>query len=229
VAQVKQDNGNTISFYDLEGSALITGEGLAGNPPAFPADMPTGTTKLVEAWNKVSGGKAAPQALVDFQNRLAANLAPSANLKVTKTMPKPLMGGLSAEDVPLNTPEGTLATPTGCNNGCCDQTWLNTFAECQVWLDWHWNLFNYGYSYANAGDVNYMEAFVCSAVGTSTWTFTVNGKGFTTPVLEAHYMESTWDRGEWPPPISPTGSMNSTVNNAANSHLHTHCGIVQYF
>jgi hypothetical protein len=232
LAQVKQDNGNTISFYDLNGTSLITGEGPAGNPPAFPPDMPKGNANVLDAWNKVSGGRTAPQALVDFQNRLAATPARPADVQVTKTAPNATMGGLSAANGPLNTPAGTLAAPTGCNNGCCDATWLSTFTECQKWLNANWFLFNYTYSYDDATDVNFVDAMVCSAIGTSTWSFTVSetndgAEEFTAQVLEAHFLETNWSRGNWP--WDYPGAMFSNVNSASNQHLHTQCGVVQYY
>jgi hypothetical protein len=232
LAQLKQENGNTISFYDLKGTSLITGEGIAGNPPAFPPDMPQGNVNVLDAWNKVSGGRAAPQALVDFQNRLAAKPAPLATVKVTKTSSSSTTGGLSAENVPLNTPEGTLAAPTGCNNGCCDASWLSGFPECGGGLDFHWFLFNYSYSYADATDVNFVGAMVCSAIGTTSWGFTVSetndgAVSWTMPVAQAHFLETSWSRGTWP--WDNAGALFSNVNSASNQHLHTHCGIVQYY
>jgi hypothetical protein len=232
LAQIKQDNGNTISFYDLKGTSLITGEGPAGNPPAFPPDMPTGNADVLAAWNKVSGGRTAPQALVDFQKRLAANPARPVNVKVTKVAPSATTGGLSAENGPLNTPEGTLAAPTGCNNGCCDATWLATFGECEKYLNWNWFLYNYGYSEANATNVNYVTAMVCSASGTSSWNFWIGGtddgaENYVWSVPEAHYLETSWSRGNWP--WDTSGTMYSYVNSASNRHLHTQCGTVQYY
>jgi hypothetical protein len=68
----------------------------------------------------------------------------------------------------------------------------------------------------------------CAATGTSTWTFTINGKGWTTPVLEAHYLETSWQMGGIPP-FYATGSMVSNVNSVGNQHLYTTCGNLLHF
>jgi hypothetical protein len=229
LAQIKQENGNTVSFYDLDGQGLILGEGLAGSPPALPASMDKRVRPL-DAWNQLSGGQAAPQRLVDFQKKLDTTPPAPADLKMVKPAPtKALQGGVSLDDVPVNTPEGTLAAPDGCNNGCCDYQWLSTFQECYVnGVEYQWFAYNYGSSYANSGNVQFVHAMVCAATGTSTWKFYVNGKGFTNNVAEGHYQQGWWAMaGDWP--LYSTGSLSSSVNTPSTLHLHTYCGYLDYY
>jgi hypothetical protein len=229
LAEIRQENGNTISFYDLGGNSVITGEGPAGNPAALPANMrEMDSMTVLEAWNRLSGGQAAPQPLVDFQKRLAANPAPPPDVKVTRTAPQQVDEGLPAEDAPLDTPDGTLAAPVGCNNGCCDQDWMKSaFTECQNWLDTRWMSFNYLYSHSWRSNVNSASVFLCSASGTSEWTLTISGTGpWIYSVGEARYLQWYWHRGSWD--FAPR-TVDSWVNTQSNQHLHTQCGIVQNF
>ena len=117
------------------------------------------------------------------------------------------------------------AAPVGCNNGCCDEAWLYTLAECyQANWNYYWFLYNYGWSTLTSTFDAEVEGLVCSAQGTSTFSMNIGGSGGTWSVPEATYRWYHWTAGTdfWGGPIPKDTS--SSVNSAASQHLHTFCG-----
>jgi hypothetical protein len=234
VAQITLSNDHSIEFYDFGQDALIAEVGKAGSEQFFkegnqPRDLLKNgvarTELLSQVWKSISPATAVPQSLLDIQARWkgAAPAQPSpSQIEIKPFEASGLSLGQSRE---TSSPLQKAAAPQGCNNGCCDYQWLATFNECKLIHDYNWFLYNYGWSYANSGDVDYYEGMACSASGTSTFKLSMSdGTGGTWSVPEATYRRVYWTSGFW----GFNRSMTSSVNSSTNQHLHTYCGGINH-
>jgi|GEM_PF-6720274 len=233
VASIDLKEGHAVEFYDFGEDVLISESGKAGSSHYFNAEnQPSTLIKngvapeevLTQVWKSVSPSTAVPRALLDIQARWKS--APPR----TNTL-KPLEISHEASGSPMGqsveSPQALekAAAPVGCNNGCCDFQWLSGFSQCGSGFDYHWFLYNYGWSYANSGSVDYYSGMACSAVGTSTYKVTMgDGSGGTWSVPQATYRTFWWSSGFW----GINKSLSSSVNSSGNQHLHTYCGGINY-
>ena len=222
VASLKLTSGHVVEFYDFGGAALIVEAGAAYTAPALNLPGPIPTDQLSIIWTRLAPGTPVPLALADLQQRLTSLPAnPAAPEVVASTATGGETMGVSRSALP--------AAPEGCNNGCCDATWLTTLAECQGsgW-SFSWFLYNNGWATATStNDIAY-QGLVCSAQGTSTFSASIGGSSGTWDVPEATYHWFHWTAG-----TNIFGSFNpknlsSSVNSPTNQHLHTYCGRVLY-
>jgi hypothetical protein len=234
IAQIALSKDHSIEFYDFGNDALIAEVGKAGDAHYFndqnepQALLKNGTSRteiLSQVWKSISPETPVPAALLDIQARWK-NAPPSqpkpAGIDVKPFEASGLNLGLSRE---FSAPLQKTAAPVGCNNGCCDYQWLSTFKECKLVHDYNWFLYNYGWSYANSGDVDYYEGMVCAATGTSTFKMNMSdGTGGTWTVPQATYRRVYWTSGFW----GFNRTLTSSVNSSANSHLHTYCGGINH-
>jgi hypothetical protein len=228
VASLRLGNGNEVHFYDFGTTALVTETGAAYTKPALDEpEIPAG--ELVNLWRKLAPEQPAPEALIALQNRLVqANIDnPASNARASRS-DKPISetGGIPSISSRI---EPALRTLEGCNNGCCDREWLQTLSTCS-YTGWssRWFLFNYGYSYANRGDIFNFRGLVCAATGTSSWSVHVGSYNKNFQVSEATYTTWSWTGGSsiWCGGMCGE-DMTSTVNTSSARHLHTYCGMVQ--
>jgi hypothetical protein len=221
-------SGNTLEFYDFQSGALVVESGKAGVKAYLGSESPAETLakrsadpglQLAALWNSASAGAPLPKALSLMQERWKN---PPAGKSVRPAAPT-----LGAAGQPFTLPQAPKATlakaaaPVGCNNGCCDYEWLATLGQCQG-ADWpiSWFLFNYGYSYSNYEDTEYVNGLVCAANGNSSWKMSVGGSGGTWTVTPAHYKTWRWLAGWF------DEDMRSSVNSSASQALHTYCGVL---
>ena len=136
----------------------------------------------------------------------------------------PEVSGL--EMVPSDVPEGTLAAPVGCNNGCCDYEWLKTFTACGGnGYDYNWFHYNYGWSSVKVYDADTYLTFACAAIGSSQFKVSVEGGGGGSWTLaERQYRKLTVIA----PVCCNDPDISSKVNSSTTPALHTHCGAVAY-
>lgn len=211
VASLKLHSGQVIDFYDYGTNALIVESGAAYMTPALPNTREAiARDQIVSLWTRLAPETPVPAALEGLQRRLVSlPLYPEA----APAVPSLDTGGakqLSGIVIPN--------APVGCNNGCCDFSWLSTLAECQGNYSFSWFLFNYGWSFSNSSNDALYQGLVCSAAGTSTFSVSVGGSGGTWSVPEATYRWFHWTSGLF------RQSMTSSVNSSSNQHLHTYCG-----
>lgn len=222
VASLTLTSGQIVEFYDFGSAALIVETGAAYSSPAVNSAGAIPADQLAEIWTRLAPGAPVPPALADLQHRLtsmpAASATPRAVASTTTGGARPRIPGTALP-----------AAPVGCNNGCCDATWLTTLAECQGsgW-NYSWFLYNGGWSTATSTDDIAYQGLVCSAQGTSTFSVSIGGSSGTWNIPEATYHWFHWTAG-----TDLFGSFNpktlsSAVNSAANQHLHTYCGRVLY-
>ncbi len=227
VAQIALSKDHSIEFYDFGNDALIAEVGQAGaehffndqnEPRALLKNGAARTGLLSQVWKSISPETPVPKALLDIQARWE-NAPPSqpnpASIDLLPYEASGLNMGLSRE---ISAPLRKSAAPVGCNNGCCDYQWLSTFNECKLIHDNNWFLYNYGWSYANFGDVDSFEGMVCSATGTSTFKMTMSdGTSGTWSIPQATYRKVYWTSGIW----GFNRTLNSSVNSSTYPHLHT--------
>jgi hypothetical protein len=220
VASLTLANGNVIDFYEIAGRGLVTESGEAYSTPAIKSKADLHDGRLVEIWTALRPDVAVPQALTDLQARIDSQPPPDPSQKKPHD---PRSGGAPLDPATVGVQDGFLASPDGCNNGCCDYDWMNTtFGQCydHSW-DYSWFLFNYGWSYANFNDISFFQGFVCSASGISTWHVNISGDGGTWDIAEAHYLTYWWLECGWP---WCGGDATTSVNTSTAQHLHTYCG-----
>ena len=217
VAALKLEGGHVIEFHDFGSSALIVEAAAAYTPPVLDSAEPT-SDQLVSIWTRLAPGTSVPPALQELQRRLTNLPAGSAAPKV---LSRPVFGG----DAIGRSGAALPAAPVGCNNGCCDASWLSTLAECQGggW-SFNWFLYNYGWSTSNGGSNREYQGLVCSALGTSTFSVNIGGSGGTWSVPEATYRWFHWVAGTDIFGNPNRQSLASSVNSASFTHLHTYCG-----
>ena len=227
VASWKVASGNTIEIYNFDGQAMISEVGVAGTPSTLNANLDIKHGRPIDIWNALGPKASVPPALATFQAQLDSSpLTPGSG---TQQKPSTVVGGVELEaPSPTTSFQGVIAnTPNGCNNGCCDYTWLSTFEQCKLWgQDYEWFLYNYGATWVNSNNIDIYDGFACSAVGTSTYSVNMGGFGGTWSVPEATYR--TWYRKNSSCWFS-CDNMTSTVNTSSSQHLHTYCGWVSYF
>jgi hypothetical protein len=230
VADLTMPNGNKVEFYDFGHGVLVSETGQAGTTPvldkgdaaaALEKSAP-GSDKLADLWKSLAPNQSEPASLKAIRQRWAnqpAKPAPGSRPALKPEVSGVPMGPALSSSIPL----GKVAAPVGCNNGCCDQSWLQTLSYCKLHYDYSWFLYNYGYSYMNANGIDNYKGLVCSASGTSTYKVNVSdGSGGTWNVSQATYRTFSWVAGIW------DRDVKSSVNTSANQHLHTYCGTVSY-
>ena len=127
-------------------------------------------------------------------------------------------------DSPTNLPEGTLAAPSGCNNGCCDYQWLSGFIECSTNGDYSWFYYKSGSSYGKGDDAFHFRAMACAAVGDSIYRVHIqSGGGGTWTLPQGYYRTVGATGGTFDDP-----NVGSYVNWGKTPHLHSHCGIIYF-
>jgi hypothetical protein len=218
VASLKLATGQVIEFHDFGGSALIVESAAAYTPPVLNSAGPTSADELASIWTRLAPGTPVPQALQDLQHRLTNLPASSATPAV---LPSPELDGGKIGGPSIGLP----AAPQGCNNGCCDASWLSTLAECQGggW-SFSWFLFNYGWSTSTGGSNAQFQGLACSAQGTSTFSVNIGGSGGVWSVPQATYRWFHWVAGTDIFGNPNRQSLSSAVNSSSNQHLHTYCG-----
>jgi hypothetical protein len=229
IAAVDLKDGHAVEFYDFGEDVLISETGKAGTSHYFTADnQPSALIKngvapdqvLSQVWSAISPGSAVPKPLLDIQARWKA-APPPTNAARTPDFSHEASGTPFGQSLEIPQPLAKAAAPVGCNNGCCDFQWLSTFSQCGSNFDYHWFLYNYGWSYANSGDVDYYSGMACSASGTSTFKVNMSdGTGGTWSVPQATYRTFYWSSGFW----GFNRTLTSSVNTSSNQHLHTYCG-----
>jgi hypothetical protein len=223
VASVLLDSGSTLEFYDFGGAALISETGKAGTPVAFQSQGAIPANELSDVWRRFAANVPVPKALTDLQERLMVLKAPPAD---SLEAMEPNAGGAPFSEA-VSSPEGTLAVPDGCGNGCCDWDWLSTnFLSCQNHDDYKWFLFKHGWSFANSNNVKFFNGMVCSAVGTSLYKVAVVGGGGAWNIPERNYRVTTWTASWYG--YYATKTVSSTVNTESDPHMHTYCGGFTY-
>ena len=225
ITSLTLSGGNVIDFYDYERGVLITESGLAYSPPRLDA-RGKHPQDLSAIWTSLNATVPVPQALSDLQARHSA-AAPQSPIQSQVPRSNPVVGGGGLSGVHTD-------SPVGCNNGCCDWTWLSTFHVCQPIGSYSWRNFNWGWGYVNQGSdiVDDATELLCSATGTSRLTISVGDNGGSGAgswdVPEANYLVAQWvddwyiiygNDPEW---------VDSSVNTQSNPHLHTWCGVLDY-
>lgn len=217
VASLKLEGSHVIEFYDFGGSALIVETAAAYTTPVLDSADPT-PDQLVSIWRRLAPRTSVPPALQELQHRLTDQPPGPPALQVVSP---PVLGG---DQIGRSGP----AVPTaqvGCNNGCCDASWLSTLAECQGGgFSFSWFLFNQVWSGSNGGNNREYQGLVCSAVGTSTFSVNIGGSGGTWSIPEATLRWFHWVAGTdiFGNPLRR--SLASSVNSPSAPHLHTYCG-----
>jgi hypothetical protein len=222
VASLTLTAGHVVEFYDFGGAALIVEAGAAYTSPALNSAGPIPVDQLSGIWTRLAPETPVPPALAGLQQRLmslpadpaAPKRAPASDVAGAR------MGG-SRTALP--------AAPVGCNNGCCDEEWLYTLAQCyQANWNFYWFMVNYGWTAVTSTFDAEVGGLVCSAQGTSTFSMNIGGSGGTWSVPEATYRWYHWTAGTdfWGGPIPK--DMSSSANSETNQHLHTYCGHLRY-
>jgi len=226
VASLKLTAGHVVEFHDFGSSALIVEAAAAYTPPALSFAGPISADQIASIWTHLAPGTPVPPELRDLQRRLTSLPASSVEPEVLSS---PEIGGDKIGSSRIAPSAALPAAPVGCNNGCCDSTWLSTLAECQGggW-DYSWFLYNYGWTFASTGSTRTYQGLVCAALGTSTFSVNIGGYGGTWSVPQATYRWYHWVAGTdfFGSPIRQ--SMTSSVNSSSNSNLHTYCGRIFY-
>ena len=223
LASLTLSTGQVIELFDLDGQAVLSESGEAGQPVVLDKMGEMRGDKLVDLWHRLAPDKAVPTAVTSMQERLlkgdSADLARPPKIRVV-----PEVSGL--EMVPSDVPEGTLAAPVGCNNGCCDYEWLKTFTACGGnGYDYNWFHYNYGWSSVKVYDADTYLTFACAAIGSSQFKVSVEGGGGGSWTLaERQYRKLTVIA----PVCCNDPDISSKVNSSTTPALHTHCGAVAY-
>lgn len=170
-------HGQTVEFYDLDGFSLVAESGpanvsrlaLDGLDAAMVPGRPADLFRVLRPDAPV------PKVLVDLQDRSERRLA-AGGPRAVSTVTRKITGAELPADATSKATEDVTGTSSqaqdGCNNGCCDREWLKTVGCGWTGYDWSWWQFNYGWSYVNASGLWYYRDNVCSASGTSHWSFT---------------------------------------------------------
>lgn len=220
VAALNFASGQRIEFFDLGGGAVISETGPAGMPQMWKGDAKVEPEQLLHVWNQFSPDTAAPEALRNLHARLInapRTRAPGTPLQTNATQ-------TPYEPVVSDLPEGTLAAPVGCNNGCCDQTWLKTFIECGERGDFYWYYPDAVKSSGKANDAFHFRGMVCAATGPSTHRFHLEGKKDSrVTIAEGHYRTVGAIGGIFDDP-----NIGSYVNEQGAQNRHAHCGVVYF-
>jgi hypothetical protein len=220
---LKAVNGNAVTFYDTGDGVLISEQGA---PPSRPAlrTIPTAiTTDVAAIWTYLAPGEPVPAAVTAAQNRKvdgSSNSDTNGGTEIVLGGGRPVAASRTAQ------PD----TPDGCNNGCCDSTWLvNTFCDLQGSWDWFLPAPQYWWSHAQSTNNAFTSwAGECSAVGWSHFVLTIRGTQYAWYVPEAHYQSNFWVAGtgffgQW-----LTGTVISNVNQDYPPTPSTNCGEVGY-
>ena len=225
LASLKLSTGQVVELFDLDGQAVISESGEAGQPVVLDTMGDVGRgDKLVDLWHRLAPDQAVPTAVTSMQERLmkddGTDLARPPKIRVT-----PEISGLEM-DQPTDLPEGTLAAPNGCNNGCCDYEWLKTFAACGGnGYDYQFFHYNYGWSSVKVYDAVVYRTFACAAIGNSQFKVSVEGgQGGSWTLTERQYRTFY----AVAPVCCNDPDISSKVNSSAAPALHTHCGAVYY-
>src|SRR5262245_24551652 len=125
VASLTLSTGQVVEVYELGDRALLSETGIAGLPPVLDSMGETSADKLVELWQRLAPDRAVPASVVGLQQRLLTRTGPDL-ARPPKVRLAPEIAGLEMPEQPVDAPEGTLAAPVGCYNGCCDYEWLRT-------------------------------------------------------------------------------------------------------
>lgn len=229
IASLRAANGNMVRFYVADLAGIVTEEGKAGVSPAtakIPAEMRT-TAHFVDTWTLLAPDQPVPAALVEAEQQLKEGippqgLPPPANPYAKSRRPHKGETGGESQVMPMDL--------YGCNNGCCDPNWTySNFWMCHAG-DWHYYLFNYGYSWASASPVWTFDTMICSAIGTSYYEVWAGSYEWAWWVSEATYLTVGWyapDCG-YPWVCFISADFYAFANDPFNQHLHTHCGSVWF-
>lgn len=220
VAALNFPSGQSIEFFDLGNGALISETGPAGMPQMWKGDAKIEPDALLNVWSRFSPKAAPPETL----RKLHARLMNVPRTRAPRKLPQTESSQTPYQPVASGLPEGTVAAPQGCNNGCCDETWLKTFIECGERGDYHWYHPAAGKSSAKADDAFHFRGMVCAAVGPSSHRFHLEGKRDVTVTLQEGRYRT----------IGATGSffddpnIGSYVNERGPQNRHAHCGVVVF-
>ena len=218
------ENGNVVEFYEFSRGVLVSERGAAYTNPVLDGKGKD-ARDLVATWTSLAPKVRVPASLHDVQARLSNLPAPAP--KAPRSRVRRTGGALASTK---SNAKGV--TPSGlfnlCNNGCCDANWMlsQTYCAPGSGMDQTWFLFDYGYDYAIFDDIVTYRAIVCAAVGTSTYTVTIDGsEGGTWSVPQATYRTYFWFAGHSPFCLGLCGEdMLSNVNNYQTNHMHSYCG-----
>jgi hypothetical protein len=220
VAALNFPSGQSIEFFDLGDGALISETGPAGMPQMWKGNPKVEADDLLNVWNQFSPKAAAPEALRSLHARLIS--APR-----TRVARQPLQTETTQtpyEPIASELPEGTLAAPVGCNNGCCDEVWLKSFIECGQRGDFYWYYPNAGQSSGKANDAFHFRGMACAAIGSSTHRYHREGKKDSKVTLQEGYYRTVGSTGG----LFDDPNIGSYVNETGPQNRHAHCGVVYF-
>ena len=225
LASLTLSTGQVIELFDLDGQAVVSESGEAGQPVVLDKMGEWRGNRLVNLWRSLAPDRAVPTAVASMQERLLRGDGPDL-ARAPKVRVAPEITGLEVDQVPAETPEGTLAAPVGCNNGCCDYEWLATFAACAgSGYDYQWFHYNYGWSSVKVYDASVYRTFACAAIGSSKFQVSVEGGGGGSWTLPERSYRTVRVVG---PVCCNDPDISSKVNSQAAPALHTHCGALFY-
>ena len=220
IAALNFPSGQSIEFFDLGEGALISETGPAGMPQMWKGNAKVEPDELLNVWNHFSPKAAPPEAL----RKLHARLMNAPRTSAPQKPPLTETTQTASEPIASDLPEGTLAAPVGCNNGCCDQVWLKTFIECGERGDFYWYYPAAVKSSGKANDAFHFRGMACAAIGPSNHRFHLEGKtDLTVTIPEGHYRTVGAIGGIFDDP-----NIGSYVNEKGSQHQHAHCGIVYF-
>jgi hypothetical protein len=223
-AVLSLSNGHTVEFYKLGGRALVSETGAAYSAPVVTHAMMR--MALPDLWKQLAPGSPVPSAVTDMQAETDSPTPPKGYTPANATTSPPASGGVLRAAASPTTAATTIHpdAPVGCNNGCCDYSWLSTFGACTGGSDYSWFLYNYGWSWVNVGDVQDAYTFVCAAEQ-STWNINISGSGGIWTIPAATWRTYDYHAGNtfW-----SDGDITSSVNTASEPHLHAYCGLAYY-
>jgi hypothetical protein len=240
IASTTLPQGNIVEFFEFDSGVLVSERGKAYAEHTLDRIPGAQRTDLIEIWKAIAPNEPLPAALLDAQHRLAQK---SRNGPQEDTAPHvqlrsgPVMDPNSEAPTQNGWTDGAelagVLGPIGCNNGCCDPSWLLTFSQCHTG-QWNWFLFNYWWSTADTVSKVYMaDAMACAAIGWSRYRVDVHGSGtHYWWVPEAHFQTFFWLAGTY---FCFPGIMcydkkvvRAHVNIDSAWNLHTQCGSVWY-
>ncbi len=212
------DRERTVELYDLPSGVLVMETGVAGrSQPVLPAHRELLDAKrFVDLFVALRPDLEVPAALRTLESK-AQSARPTKSATRTQSRALPPEQGGSASFAHAD---------NACNNGCCDQNWLNSNL-CGNFGGYHYNwfLFDYGWSYENDGSTDFYNAAVCAGTGTSTFNVSIgDGSGGTWSVPGATYRTYYWLAGCYFLDCPDYQWVHTSVNSQAHQALHSYCG-----
>lgn len=220
VAALNFPSGQSIEFFDLGNRALISETGSAGMPQMWKGGAKIEPDDLLNVWSRFSPKAPPPETL----RKLHARLMNAPRTRQPRQAPQTESIQTPYQPVATHLPEGTVAAPQGCNNGCCDERWLKTFIECGEQGDFYWYYPAATKSSGKADDAFHFRGMVCAAVGPSSHRFHLEGKRDVTVTLQEGRYRTIGATGTF----FDDPNIGSYVNERGPQNRHAHCGVVVF-